>query len=59
MDQVWKGLSKLDSRNPGGFIKKKTSLSVKKPGIDYNHKSKNIIWANYSAKKKRRRFLLP
>ena len=29
MDQVWKGLSKLDPRDPGGFYKKKTLLSRK------------------------------
>ena len=27
MDQVWKGLSNLDPRDPGGFYKKKPLLS--------------------------------
>ena len=27
-DQVWKGLSNLDPRDPGGFYKKKTLLSL-------------------------------
>ena len=41
MDQVWKGLSNLDPRDPGGFYKKKTAL---KPLESYQKVKLQIVF---------------